>query len=221
LTSVSSVSRRWSKTKIIAVTVVIAAVLFFAVLFVEGPLIEPLGVGIIEEIAKLIGPIFIALKAPYYLKSKKGTLALAVASALVFALIEDFGYIFLLGANVATRLLILPTHLLWTGIAAFGVSMAVMQSHIDPSLKKNFFRAYLTEGPIVLFLVAVFLHAAWDGIAFYTPDYGSFLVGIGFIYALSVVMLVQAYRHFPEKMTTYKYPGAKNLLRSMVGIPTA
>jgi hypothetical protein len=218
LTSASSVARRWSKTKIIGITLLIGVIALFLAAFIEGPVIEPLGIGIIEEIAKLIGPIFIALKAPYYLKSKRGTLSLAVVSALTFSFIEDIFYVYFVGASIFERLVILPIHLLWTGIAVFGVSIAVMQSRTDPSMKKNFFKAYLTEGPLILLFIAILLHGAWDGIAFASGELLSLMVGLGFVYTLSVIVLIQAYRHFPEKMITYQYPGAKNLLRNLVGL---
>ncbi len=218
MTSVSSVAKRWSKTKIIGITVLIGVIALFLAAFIEEPIVEPLGIGIIEEIAKLIGPIFIAIKAPYYLKTKKGTLSLAVASALTFSLIEDIGYVYVVGASVFERLIILPTHLLWTCIAAFGVSLAVMQSRKDPSMKKNFFKAYLTEGPIALLVVAILLHGTWDGVAFASDTILSLVVSLSFVYALSLFVFFQAYRHFPEKMLTYQYPGATNMLKSLVGL---
>ncbi len=215
-TSVSSVARRWSKTKIVAITILIAlsamAVLLVLVNFAYLDALEQfLGVGVVEELFKLSGLIFIALKAPYFLKTKKGTLTIAILSALIFTVIEDVYYITALGATVFDRLPFFPAHMLWTGIAAYGVSIAVIHARTEPEMKKNFLKAYLTEGPIALLAIAVLLHAAFD---FFIFD----IITTVAVFALSTVIFIQAYRHFPEKLITYRYLGAKSMLRSLIGL---
>jgi RsiW-degrading membrane proteinase PrsW (M82 family) len=210
--------RGWNKTKTIIITIIFTIGSILAVLFFENPAImQNFGVGIIEEIAKLIGPIFIATQAPYYLKTKNSTLTLAVASALTFALLEDALYIFVYGVPLSSRLFTLPLHLLWTGIAAFGVSLAVMKVRNEPELKRNFFRAYLTEGPISLLIIAIVLHAAWD-LSAVIPVITVYLICIGFVYALSILTLIQTYRHFPQDMTTYRYTGVAPMLKKIIGL---
>jgi RsiW-degrading membrane proteinase PrsW (M82 family) len=170
-----------------------------------------LGVGFVEELFKMLGLVFIAFKAPYFLKTKKGTLTIAILSAIIFTVIEDLYYVTALGATVFDRLPFFPVHMLWTGIAAYGVSIAVIQTRTEPGMKRSFLKAYLTEGPIALLSIAVLLHAAFDFFAF------DITMTIA-VFALSIIVFIQAYRHFPEKLTSYRYLGAKSMLKSLIGL---
>jgi RsiW-degrading membrane proteinase PrsW (M82 family) len=212
-------SRRWSGPKILAITLLFGVVAIFVAALLEEPTVfEPLGVGIIEEFAKLLGPFLIAFLAPYYLRTKNGTVSLAVASALTFTIIEDLLYLSYYGEAVfGARLLTFPLHFLWTGLAAFGVSLAVMRVRNEPLLQRKFLRAYFSEGPLALLAIAILLHAGWD----YSPVNSNISILVStliILYAMSVYFFLKAYKHFPNDMTTYQFHSAKAMLKDIISL---
>ncbi|TWD80664.1 RsiW-degrading membrane proteinase PrsW (M82 family) [Kribbella amoyensis] len=125
-----------------------------------------LGVGMIEEAAKLIVPIALVLFFGHRYRHSIGTgIVIGVAVGTGFAVLETMGYAFVAllksGGNVGAaeetlfvRGLLSPAgHAAWTGLTCWGLWRFV----VEPTGKR--FLAFLG-----LYAVAVALHTTWDGI---------------------------------------------------------
>lgn len=143
--------------------VVTAGALEYDVLKALGPL-QMAGVGVIEETAKLIAPA-VVLVAVRDRRAATGLL-LGVASGAGFAALETMGYALVafvktqgdvsaVDQTLLLRGVLSPaTHMAWTGLTAAALWAAARQRGRSRSIAR--FAA--------MFVVAVALHAAWDGI---------------------------------------------------------
>lgn len=150
-----------------------------------------LGVGLIEESAKLIFPLIFYFAGRY--RSEASGILFGVASAMGFAALETMGYAFVtllqskgsLGALdevLLVRGLMSPAgHAAWTGLVC-----AVLWRE---RLKAG--RAVLNWRIVAAFLTAVILHALWD--TFNSLQGGVALLGLGVALA-SLIFLVRRVR---------------------------
>jgi RsiW-degrading membrane proteinase PrsW (M82 family) len=121
------------------------------------------GVGLIEEAAKLIVPLVLVL-VPLRDRHPADGLLLGVASGAGFAVLETMGYAFValiqsrgdvgvVQAVLFERGALSPAaHMAWTGLAAAALWQAAV-AHWRPRALARF---------VLVFLVAVALHTAWD-----------------------------------------------------------
>jgi RsiW-degrading membrane proteinase PrsW (M82 family) len=121
------------------------------------------GVGLIEEAAKLIVPLVLVLVLRRDRHPADGLL-IGVASGAGFAVLETMGYAFVSliqsQGNVAVVQQVLfergvlspAAHMAWTGLAAAALWHAAIE-HWRPRALGRF---------VLVFLVAVLLHTAWD-----------------------------------------------------------
>lgn len=122
-----------------------------------------LGVGVIEEAAKLIVPLVLVVALRRDRHAADGLL-LGVASGAGFAVLETMGYAFVVliqsHGNIAVVQAVLfergvlspAAHMAWTGLAAAALWQAAVQ-HWRPRALGRF---------VLVYLVAVGLHTAWD-----------------------------------------------------------
>jgi RsiW-degrading membrane proteinase PrsW (M82 family) len=122
-----------------------------------------LGVGLIEEAAKLIVPFVLVLVLRRDRHAADGLL-IGVASGAGFAVLETMGYAFVVliqsHGNIAVVQAVLfergvlspAAHMAWTGLAAAALWRAAIE-HWRPRALGEF---------AVVFLVVVALHTAWD-----------------------------------------------------------
>ena len=145
------------------VGVVTAGLLEFDVMRSLG-VMPMLAVGVIEEAAKLIGPIGVLLFVRH--RQPADGLLVGVASGAGFAALETMGYAFVTliqskGNILATDAVLLlrgvlspAAHMAWTGLTATALWYAAVHSW--------------KGGPVwrflVVFVLAVALHATWDSI---------------------------------------------------------
>ncbi len=130
-----------------------------------------LGVGVIEETAKLIVPATVLVVLRRYHRPADGLL-LGVASGAGFAVLETMGYAFvaLVGSKgdlsavdgvLALRGALSPAaHMAWTGLVAAALGVAVLEHWSRPS----------TIRFVLAAVAAIALHTAWDSIGT-TPAY--------------------------------------------------
>jgi RsiW-degrading membrane proteinase PrsW (M82 family) len=123
-----------------------------------------LGVGLIEELSKLLVPLAVFYLLRY--RTQADGLVLGVACGAAFAALETMGYAFVelvksggsvsdtLGILLLRGLLSPAGHMAWTGIAAAGLYAAAAAR----------WRARETGRFAVALGAAVALHALWDGI---------------------------------------------------------
>ncbi len=123
-----------------------------------------LGVGLIEELSKLLVPLAVFYLLRY--RTQADGLVLGVACGAAFAALETMGYAFVelvksggsvsdtLGILLLRGLLSPAGHMAWTGIAAAGLYAAAAAQ----------WRARETGRFAVALGAAVALHALWDGI---------------------------------------------------------
>lgn len=124
-----------------------------------------LGVGLIEEAAKLVLPLALLVLRPY--RRRADGLLLGVAAGAGFAALETMGYglVALLQSNgdigavqnlLMIRGLLSPaSHMAWTGIAAAALWSAAADRWSAASVRRF----------VVAFVVVVALHATWDSVA--------------------------------------------------------
>jgi RsiW-degrading membrane proteinase PrsW (M82 family) len=122
-----------------------------------------LGVGLIEEAAKLIVPLVLLVALRRDRHAADGLL-IGVASGAGFAVLETMGYAFVVliqsrGAIAVVQAVLFErgvlspaAHMAWTGLAAAALWRAAVE-HWRPRALGGF---------VVVFLVAVGLHTAWD-----------------------------------------------------------
>ncbi|WBQ05414.1 PrsW family intramembrane metalloprotease [Kribbella sp. CA-293567] len=147
------------------VGVVVAGLLEYDAMRKLGTL-PMLGVGLIEEAAKLIVPAVLVVFFGHRYRHSIGTgIIIGVAVGTGFAVLETMGYAFVAllqsGGNVGAaeqslfiRGLLSPAgHASWTGITCWGLWRFV----VEPAGKRFL-------GFLGLYAVAVALHTAWDGI---------------------------------------------------------
>jgi RsiW-degrading membrane proteinase PrsW (M82 family) len=125
-----------------------------------------LGVGLIEEAAKLVIPVILVLFFGHRYRHSIGTgIVIGVAVGTGFAVLETMGYAFVAllqsGGNVGAaeqtlfiRGLLSPAgHAAWTGITCWGL----WRFAVAPSGKRFL-------GFLGMYAVAVALHTTWDGL---------------------------------------------------------
>ncbi|GAA1619610.1 hypothetical protein GCM10009744_02860 [Kribbella alba] len=124
-----------------------------------------LGVGLIEEAAKLVVPVVLVLFFGHRYRSIAGGIVIGVAVGTGFAVLETMGYAFVAliqsGGNIGAaeqtlfiRGLLSPAgHAAWTGIACWGL----WRFAVAPSGRRFL-------GFLGMYALAVALHTAWDGI---------------------------------------------------------
>jgi RsiW-degrading membrane proteinase PrsW (M82 family) len=164
-----------------AIGTVVAGVLEYQTLRDLGPF-AMFGVGLIEEAAKLVVPLFILLLLPY--RRRSDGLLIGVASGAGFAALETMGYalvhLFATQGNLGAvenllmiRGLLSPAgHMAWTGIAAAALWWAAAEG----------WSARATWRFIVTYLVVSLLHGCWD---FYAT-----IPALAIISSISVFLLV-------------------------------
>jgi protease PrsW len=143
--------------------VVVAGLLEYRTLVRLGVL-PTIGVGLIEESAKLIVPLLILLLWHRHDRHPADGLLLGVASGAGFAILETMGYAFVVliqsGGDLAVvnavlfeRSVLSPAaHMAWTGLTAAALWYAASQH----------WRARAVAWFVVMFAAAVALHTAWD-----------------------------------------------------------
>jgi RsiW-degrading membrane proteinase PrsW (M82 family) len=147
------------------VGVVVAGLLEYDAMRKLGAL-PMLGVGLIEEAAKLVVPAVLVLFFGHrYRHSIGGGIIIGVAVGTGFAVLETMGYAFVAllqsGGNVGAaeqtlfiRGLLAPAgHAAWTGLACWGL----WRFAVEPTGKRFL-------GFLGMYAVAVALHTTWDGI---------------------------------------------------------
>jgi RsiW-degrading membrane proteinase PrsW (M82 family) len=146
------------------VGVVVAGLLEYDAMRKLGAL-PMLGVGLIEEAAKLVVPAVLVLFFGHRYRSIAGGIVIGVAVGTGFAVLETMGYAFVAliqsGGNVGAaeqtlfiRGLLSPAgHAAWTGLACWGL----WRFAVAPSGKRFL-------GFLGMYALAVALHTAWDGI---------------------------------------------------------
>lgn len=124
-----------------------------------------LGVGLIEEAAKLVVPAVLVLFFGHRYRSIAGGIVIGVAVGTGFAVLETMGYAFVAliqsGGNIGAaeqtlfiRGLLSPAgHAAWTGLACWGL----WRFAVAPSGRRFL-------GFLGMYALAVALHTAWDGI---------------------------------------------------------
>jgi len=156
-----------------------------------------LGIGLIEESAKLIFPLIFFFAGRY--RSEASGILFGVASAMGFAALETMGYAFVtllqskgsLGALdevLLVRGLMSPAgHAAWTGLVC-----AVLWRE---RLKAG--RAVLNWRVVAAFLTAVVLHALWD--TFNSLQGGAALLSLGVALA-SLIFLIRRVREADREL---------------------
>jgi RsiW-degrading membrane proteinase PrsW (M82 family) len=171
--------------------IVVAGTLEYATVRSLGTL-PMIGVGLIEETAKLIIPALILLSGRY--RRPADGLLIGVASGAGFAVLETMGYSFVVlilshgslsavdGVLLLRGLLSPAAHMAWTGLAAAALWNAAARGWSWPAVLSG----------IGVFLLAVGLHAAWDSIGTITGYVILAGVGLGALTVVTHQMRVRA-----------------------------
>jgi RsiW-degrading membrane proteinase PrsW (M82 family) len=177
-----------------ALGLVVAALLEYATLRELG-ILRLLGVGLIEESAKLIFPLAVYFRGRY--RSEADGLLFGVASGMCFAAMESMGYglaaflqnhesIGALEETLLLRGLVSPVgHAAWTGLVCAVIWRARQRAG----------HTTLNLAMVAAFLAAVLLHASWDAFGSLTSRLSITWVGFEFlglivVGAVSLVLLI-------------------------------
>jgi protease PrsW len=159
------VDPRW---RTLVATFVLGAILGVPVAFVlesvlpvgAGNLVQSLGIGLIEEGAKLLGLLWLFRKTKRYLSFEMDGIILGAAAGMGFAMLEDIGY----GASAFDGGLTSVVFTVWLrillGPLGHGTWTALVASVIWR--EKGAGRPRLTLSVLVAYLLAASLHGLWD-----------------------------------------------------------
>jgi RsiW-degrading membrane proteinase PrsW (M82 family) len=157
----------------------------------EAVLTVPDGVAaFIEEPAKLLPLIVVAIWYPYLLYSKKKCAVFGAVAGLGFGAVENLWYFVhvpkhLFVVVVVGRTVFLPTHLIYSAIAALGLMYIAS--------RRQYYYA------VLLLALAILFHFVWNTV---TPAVGIYIV----LYALIIVLFVLIYRIVPDHVTDQNAP---------------
>jgi len=157
----------------------------------ETVLTAPDGVAaFIEEPAKLFPLIVVAIWYPSLLYSKKKCAVFGAVAGLGFGAVENLWYFVhvpkhLFAAVVVGRTVVLPTHLIYSALAA--MSLMYIAS------RRQYYYA------VLLLALAILFHFAWNTV---TPAVGIYII----LYALMIVLFVLIYRIVPDHVSDQNAP---------------
>lgn len=152
-----------------------------------------IAIGIIEELAKLLVPLYFLLRKPY--KSEYDGIIIGAASGAGFAALESMGYglvaLLLSQGNVTATVKLLlfrsilapAAHIAWTGLLAGALWHA--KNHPGPGRYRLF---------VYTFICVVLLHALWDSVGFL---FGYIILG-----TISLMWLVRRIHHAEQNGAT-------------------
>jgi RsiW-degrading membrane proteinase PrsW (M82 family) len=147
-------------------------------------------VAFVEEPAKLLPLIVVAIWYPALLYSKKKCAVFGAVAGLGFGAIENLWYFVhvpkhLFVAVVVGRTIFLPTHLIYSALAAMSL-MYIASRH-------QYYYA------VLLFALAILFHFVWNTV---TPAVGIYII----LYALMIVLFVLIYRIVPDRVVDRNAP---------------
>ncbi len=179
-------------------------------------------VGFIEEPAKQVGLVVLAISFPLIFKDKKKALQLGALAGVGFAFCEDLANYFV-GAQIlnatgqtaagnqeifARIVISLPGHVMWASIAAFGTALAALRfSNYSKRSVSNFLYAYAKKDSLFFLVSAAVLHTVYDLVPF--------LLQI-FLLVISAVLMYGFYKQLPDDLRTFKFEGARDFLKSSI-----
>jgi len=170
------------------VGLVVAAVLEWGTLRSLN-LLSLLGVGAVEESAKLLFPIFIFLRGKY--RHEVDGLLIGIACGMGFATLETMGYSLVslvsaqgnvgaLDGTLLVRGLLSPVgHAAWTGYVCAVIWLERERAH----------RLILNRAILTAFIVVVLLHTSWDAFGSITTRTSTALTAVEYI-GLAAVALI-------------------------------
>jgi hypothetical protein len=159
----------------------------------EAVLTVPDGVvAFIEEPAKLLPLIVVAIWYPSLLYSKKKCAVFGAVAGLGFGAVENLWYFVhvpehLFVAVVVGRTVFLPTHLIYSALAALGLMYIAS--------RRQYYYA------VLLLALAILFHFVWNTV---TPAVGIYVT----LYALMIVLFVLIYRIVPDRVADRNVPAS-------------
>jgi hypothetical protein len=147
-------------------------------------------VAFIEEPAKLLPLIVAAIWYPYLLYSKKKSAVFGAVAGLGFGAVENLWYFVhvpkhLFVAVVVGRTAFLPTHLIYSALAALGLMYIAS--------RRQYYYA------VLLIALAILFHFVWNSV---TPAVGVYVT----LYALMITLFVLIYRIVPDHVADQSAP---------------
>jgi hypothetical protein len=147
-------------------------------------------VAFIEEPAKLLPLIVVAIRYPYILYSKKKCAVFGAVAGLGFGAVENLWYFVhvpkhLFVTVVVGRTAFLPTHLIYSALAALGL-MYIASRH-------QYYYA------VLLIALAILFHFVWNTVI---PAVGVYIA----LYVLMIVLFVLIYRIVPDHVVDRDIP---------------
>jgi RsiW-degrading membrane proteinase PrsW (M82 family) len=184
---------------------------FFGFLSRETVFIAP----VIEEPAKAVGVIFLALSYPYVIASKTRGLILGGLAGLGFAFTENLFYATVPGTDVVARALLpVPMHVMASGIVGLGL-VYLAQDRIEtreagPKIGVSTFKS---KDMGSLLVVAMIVHAQYNFLSYlgYTGSLFGLVIA-GFVY-------YRLGKTLPDNLLFFTVPGPVKLLSSTVRFP--
>jgi hypothetical protein len=194
-----------------AIIIVLPMNTFFGFLARETVFIAP----VIEEPAKAVGVIFLALSYPYVVASKARGLILGGLAGLGFAFTENLFYATVPGTDIVARALLpVPMHVMASGIVGLGlVYLAQDRIETREASSKIGVSTFKSKDMGSLLVVAMIVHAQYNFLSYF--GYAGSLFGLviaGFVY-------YRLGKTLPDNLLFFTVPGPVRLLSSTVRFP--
>jgi RsiW-degrading membrane proteinase PrsW (M82 family) len=194
-----------------AIIIVLPLNTFFGFLARETVFIAPL----IEEPAKAVGAIFLALSYPYVIASKRRGLILGGLAGLGFAFTENLFYATVPGTDIVARALLpVPMHVMASGIVGLGlVYLAQDRIETREAASKIGVSTFKSKDMGSLLVVAIVIHVQYNFLSYF--GYSGSLFGLviaGFVY-------YRLGKTLPDNLLFFTVPGPVGLLSSTVRFP--
>lgn len=179
-------------------------------------------VGAVEEPAKLVGVILLALKYPKNISSKTRGLILGGLAGLGFGFAENFWYFVRAGTTyqclyrvggqcvsmvpvqmgatgiILRTILSVPGHMIFSGIAALGL-VYLAKKNIDlPNRTRGTIASwFMSKDVFPFFLLAIILHGLWDALT----------AGPLIMFFVTLFVFYRVRKILPENLQAYPAPG--------------
>lgn len=193
-----------------AVIIALPANTFLNFVTAETVLLAPL----IEEPAKAIGVLFLAIYYPYVVSRKSSGILLGGLAGLGFAFTENLFYATMPQTDIVARALLpVPMHIMASGVAALGLVYVAQRRRMAPlESPKQILSRFYSRNVVSLLAVAVAIHTQYNLLSYF--GYPGSMLGLmiaGFVYYRVETVL-------PEDLRLFTAPSPIRLITSTVRV---
>lgn len=152
----------------------------------------------IEEILKVSGLLYLALKYPYTLETKRDAIILGGLAGLGYGLIESFFYIisgeYSLIGIIIVRSISTIGHVFSSGVVAYGI-VFLANKNIDPPNILTLFKNIRSSDVLSFLIIAILMHLQYNILIFVLS-----ILGIIIGTLIEAIIFYKIYCYIPDDM---------------------